>query len=360
MENDRYMKEGLDLKRMSLLFFDKIWFLLMTAVAGAFIGAGLYLAANLVFAPEKEYESVSKFYLNFDCDPSDYNELSYNGYTWNDLMKTDPILNYTMEGLPTDIDRETVMAATKAEILSDIRLLTITITTGNPDLTEKITIATKDSLLHLGESDELFVSIEDYGTVGPKRIIWDNRVTSAALTGAVCLFVFVLACMLFYYILDDSLYVEADGTKRYNLPVLGIVTANEPGTFQSYANEFLSNYRYCCKGKKKISLLSVDCMEDAIKTKQIIEKILSTERNEENHENIPVDMPETSTHIYENIRQTDGVILLVRFGRRNGKLVERAIGNMRMQDCNVIGIVIVEAKESFLKKYYMFQKEKRK
>lgn len=356
MENQRYMQEGVDVKRVFLLIKNKLWLLAVAVAAGALLGCGIYLLTMLVFAPEREYQAVSKVYLTFACDPEDYNELSYNGYTWNDLMATDPILNFTMDRLPSTVDRETVIGATKAEILSDIRLLTITITTPQPELTAQIMGATQESLVHLGETDPLFKNIEIYSTTEPALTVWDNRTVNAALTGGVIALVGVLLGIAFCYIMDDSVYVASDVEKRYQIPVLGIFTVNEPGTFQSYRNEFFANYTYLCKGIEKIALVSVDCAEDTEKADQLIDKMISAEKPIEESLFLPMAMPEEVPDVYEDIRNTDGVILTVRFGRRNGKRLERTLGNMRKQDCRVLGAVIVEADEKFLKAYYRGEK----
>lgn len=352
MENQRYMQEGIDIKRVFLLIRDKLWMLAAAVAAGALLGCGIYLLVHLVFAPEREYQSVSKIYLNFNCDPKDFNELSYNGYTWNDLMATDPILNYTMEELPAEVSQETVIEATKAEILSDIRLLTVTITAEEPELTAKIMEATQESLIHLGETDELFDSIEVYSTVGPEQIVWDNRTVNAAVTGAVIALFASLIGLVFFYVLDDSVYTPCDLEKRFGIPVLGIFTADRPGNFQNDANEFTANYSYLCKEKERISLMSIDCAEDVKKAQQMMDKLISAARPCGTHQNIPLEMPEEAPEVYEKIRETDGVILLVRYGGKNGRRLERALSNLEKQDCPVFGAVIVEADEKFLKMYY--------
>lgn len=356
MENQRYMQEGIDLKRIFLLMRKKIWVMAAAIIAGVLLGSGIYLLVHFVFASEPEYQAVSKIYLNFNCDPEDYNELSYNGYTWNDLMITDPILDHTMEGLPSGIDRETVINATKAEILSDIRLLTITITAKQPELTEQIMEATQASLVHLGNTDQLFESIQIYSTTTPERVVLDNRVVSAAVTGAVLAFLAVLLVMAFGYVLDDSVYVQGDVEKRYGIPVIGIFTAGGSGTSQSYAKEFFDNYTYICDELEEIALASIDCEEDARNAVQTIDRILSAENKSDEFDNVPVGMPEDTRDkkdIYEKIRWTKGVIIAIRFGSRNGKRLERAISNMKKQDCKILGAVIVEADEKFLNLYYM-------
>lgn len=352
MENERYMQGGVDLKKLFLRFTAKLWLVALAAALGAVLGAGIYLLGHLVFAPQQEYQAVSKIYLNFNCDPKDYGELAYNGYTWNDLMTTDPILNRTMEELPEHMERETVIQATKAEILSDIRLLTVTITTADPDLTAQIMRATQESLIRLGQTDELFRSIEIYSTEGPERIVWDNRSVRAAATGMVIALFLTLFVMLLYYVLDDSIYVEADVEKNYGLPVIGIFTASEPGTFQSYGSEFLANYSWLCRGCKTVSLLGVDSAGDAEKAVQTMEKIQSTGRMSEGIVNLPMSMPQDDASVYEEIRRTDGVIPVVRYGQGNGRRLERDIAGLKKQDCRILGVLIVEADGRFLKKYY--------
>lgn len=384
MENQRFMQEGIDGKRILLLFLKKMWFFAAAILAGAVIGSGIYLAAHVLFPANREYEQISKMYLNFNCEPEDFNELSYNGYTWNDLMATDPILNYTMANLPPETDRNMVIGATKAEILSDIRLLTITITTDTPELTSQIMEATQAALVHLGETDVLFDSIEIYSTEEPRQIVWDNRTAQAAATGMVIAFFVSLAAAGFCYVMDGSVYVAGDVEKRYGIPVIGIFTEEKEESAKGTSKEFLEKFRkslekeffanYCYMGRnmKAIGLVSADSAEDAKKAGDRIKRLTGRLRKEENKAAGPdgntggfhgdrdgtmpdlvYGMPEEDAGIYEKLREADGVILAVRFAGRNGKAIERLLDNLKKQDCKVMGAVIVDAKESFLRIYYM-------
>ena len=124
--SEEYVKKGIDLKRMYLRFQTKVWLLLMLTMAGAVVGGIAYQVARATRMPVT-YEAVSKLYISFGADESGEIYQYYNGYTWNDLLDADPILNRIMEYVPEGVSREEVAAATKAEILSDIRLLTITV-----------------------------------------------------------------------------------------------------------------------------------------------------------------------------------------------------------------------------------------
>ncbi len=406
MENQRYWQEGLDWKRIFLLWGKKLWLLAAAGLAGAVLGGGIYLAVCVLPAANREYETVSKVYLNFNCEPEDFNELSYNGYTWNDLMATDPILNTTMENLPPEIGRETVIGATKAEILSDIRLLTITITADRPELAAQIMEATQASLVHLGETDELFESIEIYSTTEPEQIVWDNRTVRAMITGAVIALLTAFLAAAFYYVMDDSVYVAEDVKRRYGILAMGILTkksgrdveredgVRNRGDEESHGRtgfekEFLANYCYLCRGMKKVAVVSVDSTEDGEEAAKRIEQLMEeaslleeanlSEKGERAVEGrgedgldadrqkkkdgaaagngkepicVALGMPEEDGDVYRRLRDAGGVILAVRFGGKNGKRIERLLGNLENQDCRVVGAVIVDGNENFLRMYY--------
>lgn len=361
MENERFMQEGIDGKRVLWLIWKKIWFFIGAVCAGAVLGGGIYLLAHLLFASQREYEAVSKLYLHFNCEPEDFNELAYNGYTWNDLMATDPILNYTMEKLPPEVDRETVIQATKAEILSDIRLLTVTITADRPELAAQIMEATQASLVHLGETDPLFDRIEIYSTLEPKQILWDNRTLRAAVAGAVIALFAALIAAAFYYVMDDSVYVAADVERRYGIPAIGILAEGNGKWIERFEAEFLANCSYLGRDMEELALVSVDAKEDAEKVGKRIELLREGKKTAENgrFEGMRLldgGMPEEDVEAYARLREADGVLVAVRFGGKNGKAMERLLGNLRKQDCKILGAVIVDAREDFLRMYYRYPK----
>lgn len=368
MENQKFMEEGIDGKRLLLLFGRKLWILAAALFAGALLGGGVYLLARLLAASEREYESVSKIYLHFNCSPQDFNELTYNGYTWNDLMATDPILDNTMENLPPEVNRETVINATKAEILSDIRLLTITVTADRPELAAQIMEATQISLVHLGETDELFESIEIYSTSQPRQIVWDDRTMQAVLTGMALAFFIVLVAAAFYFVMDDSVYTAEDVEKRYGIPAIGVLAEGERKFTRGLEEEFLANYFYLGREMETTALISVDSAQSAEKAGNRIQELLEKRIAEEKEDrtgnserkgklrNLVYGLAEEDTKIYSRLREADGVLIAVRFGAKNGKRMERLLGNLKKQDCRILGAVIVEADESFLRMYYMGRK----
>ena len=101
MTEREWRDRGADLKLMSLLLIKRIRIVILGTVLGAAICGGIYFLCHVVYAPAREYEAVSKLYLTFAADDDGDAYQYYNGYTWNDLMGTEPILDYAMECVRT-------------------------------------------------------------------------------------------------------------------------------------------------------------------------------------------------------------------------------------------------------------------
>ena len=112
--NEEYLNRGMDLKRLALYLQKKIWLVIMLAILGATCGSIFYQVVRSMKMPV-EYASVSKLYISFGNDENGDVYQYYNGYTWNDLIDADPILDIVMSSLP-GYDRDQVREATKAEM----------------------------------------------------------------------------------------------------------------------------------------------------------------------------------------------------------------------------------------------------
>ena len=203
-EKMKYGNEGIDCKKLMLCFLQKIWVVVLAAVIGAVLSGGVYLLHNVVLNSNREYRAVSKVYLDFAPDESGEIYQEYNGYTWNDLMSTELILDTTMSYLPDTYTEEEVVAATKAEILSDLRLLTITITTSDADKTAEILKATDFSLVDMGDREKEFIDIEVIKETEPELVAADERLLQAVLIGLVTALTVTVLGMAFIYVFNDK------------------------------------------------------------------------------------------------------------------------------------------------------------
>ena len=193
MTDRDWMKEGIDVNLILLLYRKKVWISLLWALAGGLLAGGLYFIVHVLYAPAREYEAVSKLYLTFAADDDGEAYQYYNGYTWNDLMKTEPILDKVMEGLPEGTDREWIKDTIAADILSDIRLLTITVRTHDGAEAGRIIRAAEDALVRFGQEMVEFEKIEVIEHGQAALVVVENETFRAVAAGLVVGFLLSLA-----------------------------------------------------------------------------------------------------------------------------------------------------------------------
>ncbi len=371
--NEEYRNREMDLKRLVLFFQKKLWLVIMLVILGATAGGILYQMLHSMKMPV-EYQAVSKLYISFGHDESGEVYQYYNGYTWNDLLDTDPIMDLVMMYLP-GYEKEQVMEATTAEILSDIRLLTITVRGEEEKFVREVSRATENGLKEFGRESEELEQIKVIRSGVPQRVYWDDRTSAACITGAVILGVISLLVIGFNYALDEAVYVQEDIEKRYGVKALGILTRSQKG-LEPYARELKANIRYAVGEKKAFAVVDMDNHADLRGSE--LERILNREamevfggghtREEEdfgwNFAKEEEQLPEgewkvtafgedvLSEEECRQLREIGGVILLLPFGVDVGRKTSRILSLLKNQDCPVIGMVVAQADEEFLNRYY--------
>ena len=372
---EEYRNREMDLKRLVLYFQKRIWLVIMLTVLGAAAGGILYQMLHSMKMPV-EYQAVSKLYISFGHDESGEVYQYYNGYTWNDLLDTDPIMDLVMVYLP-GYEKEQVTESTTAEILSDIRLLTITVRGEDEKFVREISYAVENGLKEFARESEELEQIKVIRAGVPERVYWDDRTTAACVTGAVILGVLSLLVLGFNYALDEAVYVQEDIERRYGVKALGILTRSQKG-LEPYARELKANIRYAVGEKKAFAV--VDMGNHADLRGGELERLLNremlevfgggshTKEEEDFGWNFAKEEEEELSHgdwkvtaFGENvlseeecrqIREIGGVILLLPFGVDVGRKTSRILSLLKNQDCPLIGMVIAQADEEFLNRYY--------
>lgn len=373
--NEEYNKKGIDLKRMYLRFQAKAWLLLMLTVAGAVVGGFAYQVARATRMPVA-YEAVSKLYISFGVDESGEIYQYYNGYTWNDLLDADPILNRIMEYVPEGISREEVKAATKAEILSDIRLLTITVEGSTEKFVREVQAAVESGLTdYAGESEEI-KRIKVIRTDEPYRVLWDDKTVTACVTGAVIFAAISCLFMAFFYVLDEAVYTQEDVERKYPYKALGLIAKSQKG-LQPYARELRTNITYVLGDMRNFAL--IDMENHCEIRKEEVERLLNIDKyifvggdgeaggltwfipksdDDEDEEKegewkaAAFNGDALAEEECRRIRELGGAIILIPFGEDVGRKTQRVLSLLKNQDCKVLGMVVSQADEEFLNRYY--------
>lgn len=313
MNQKELEKEGADLKLIALLLLKKIWVILLSALAGAAVFGMVYGVVYRNEVSDRKYTAESKYYISFkETMEKNYLDHYYNGHTWNDLLSSDPILGYAMTLLPENYDRTYVDDCVKAEILSDVRVLTTTVEADTPDEAELIQAALEQAVIHfgtVGENLEQIVLIRSDEPVLER--VADEWLRVLCVGAFIGVFTAIVVLLLFIAI-QDAVYLPEQFRTRYGIPVAGM---------ENYEAQLERNLAYLTAGKECITVRMQEVFAD-------------------------------TDFEYEKARKSDGIILQFPQGAANSKKLGYVLEELRMQDCKVICAVMTDVDAALMKWYY--------
>lgn len=222
MANYNNRTQEVDLKRILRYILCRAWLIVLITAVGTLLGAGIYKLYTGITNGETKYRISNDYYIYFNYDEFIHAEDFYNAYTWNGFLMDDPIVDYAMTLLPSDYSKEQVKAAVSGEILSDYRVLTVHVTSTDPDMTQKISDAYIEALRNFGETEDMLEEVRVW-SVGDIYVLDENtRTPNAAFLGGFIGLIVAIFGLLFAAALDDGIYSERDWIKRYgDIPWLG-------------------------------------------------------------------------------------------------------------------------------------------
>lgn len=319
LKNEVYMKQGMDLKRLVLVLGRKLWLMLAAVIVGAGLGGITYKIVTNITNGEPEYRASADYYITFFKDGVDY----YNAYTWDGILRDDPIVDYALTLLPEEITKDMVKAAVTGEMLGDYRILTVHVNAESKEKADMIAKAYQESLWHFGQKIELLDEVALWSQEEAVPFEKNTKTANAAFLGALIAFFLASFALLFYYVLEDAVYVERDAKERFGLPVYGLLTkGNDELQKQMFADNLKTVFRD----------LEVETW---------------------NGEIIP------TAEDCEHLRKADNVLINIPWGRNNCRQAERVLRQLELQGVTVKGIMITEASDEFVKAYYAIERNKK-
>ncbi|MCI9397826.1 MAG: hypothetical protein HFI55_13060 [Lachnospiraceae bacterium] len=317
MKDGRYADDGMDLKKYMMCLLGRLPLIFGALIGGALLGAVVYAAVRTVPESEREYQAFAKVYLDFAADETGEVYQAYNGYTWNDLMAADPIMELTLQNLPADYTREETEAAVRAEILSDIRLLTITVTSHRAERTDAILGAAVQALETYGGQAKEFLEIHAIQKTEARLVVADSRMAQAVFLGASLGLLLSLLGFSLCYVMDDRIFVAGDIRRVTEVSFLGYASGEE-----TLKRDYETNLAYLREKVGNIQICEVE------RGKSFSEKEL------------------------QEMRRADGVVLSLPFGAVHGAFLSYVTEQLRTQDCTLCGVAVRDADGRFLRKYY--------
>ncbi len=224
METKEYWKEGIDSKEYLIRFLFQLKKFILIGVAGAVIGSGLYLIIMLMATRVAVYQSEMEYYIDFAGNQLEGGHY-YNDFTWNTAIASDLILGRAM-GQLEGYDREAVKQMITADVLSDVRYLTITVRGKDAQEVDEVSVAIGETLEYFGTQekavrdtfDRIF-KIEDSGVIKVSKSLFTWR---AACLGFVIGFLTAWFGFSIQFAVADAFYTRANVERYLRIPSLGI------------------------------------------------------------------------------------------------------------------------------------------
>ncbi|MFV0362817.1 MAG: hypothetical protein ACK5LL_06980, partial [Suipraeoptans sp.] len=193
-----YGKEPCDLRLIVLRLLEDLKMIVLLTVMGTIVFGGSYYVKNIVFVSEKYYAATSSYYVEYDIDPQVGNQYTYiNGVSWNSWIKTEEFLSEISGFMKSEVGKDELKQYLSANLPSDLRMPTTTVTTTDPNLSLEIAEAVEQSFLLFADKQ---IEIDEIRVVDSakeaKLIVPDVRPIRAFVLGGLISFLFVLGIYL--------------------------------------------------------------------------------------------------------------------------------------------------------------------
>lgn len=351
MNNENaYMQRTIDFKKMWLLYMERIGLIITITIFVAAISAGIYKVYQALTYEGDFYRVSSDYYITFNFDEHANSVDYYNAYTWDSILRDDPIVDGALAVLPADYSKEEIKASITGEMLGDYRILTVHSTHANPDRAEAIAAAYAESLVAFADKIDMLNTIEKWSNDECHLVVEEDLTANATLLGAVVGVVAAFFVLLFACLMDDSIYLEKDFTERFHVPFLGMLTRKQS---QVYVQELKDNTNYLLKADGTYYMVSAESFDEGSQRDMVRKSDMDT-AVAKIKEIAPAlrEYIDASGDNLNKLRNSDGAVLVLPWGDKNGRRAEKLMEFLKKQDCKIAGAVITDADDNFLKKYY--------
>ena len=288
----------IDLRRFFRQFVKRFWIVIAATVLGTLLGCVIYVIYSNVMSGNTVYRIRNDYYITFNHEEFPNGVDYYNAYTWDGILRDDPIVNKALEEAP-DVTKQQILESVTGEILGDYRILTVVVTGTDKALVQKISDAYKVALPSFADKIDMLKTIELWTDAEIEVYDAYTREKNAAFLGALIGLLVSLFAVLMYGIFDDAIYTERDWVIRYpQIPYLGKRDTDEYNVNRSHLLEYDGNY--------------IELATDQFR----------------------YDLNE-----FDRMRAADGVILKLRPGTDKTEVMDKVVYTLMKQDVKIVGVM---------------------
>lgn len=353
---DRFLQEKFDNRRFLLLNINKIWQIVVGAVAGACLFAFLCYLKTDILQGKPLYRAQTLYGITFDREQVDNIHDYYNDYTWNEILDSDQIAGRAA-GKLGDLSKEEIAAATTIPTMSDIRFIWVYVDMESKEQADRVMAALGEALQEFALATDGFTEIAVWDVKETEQIREVSLIGRMTVGGAVIGALAACFIICFTNAMDDSVYTEQDVKERLGVPSAGVIMKSGKQQPEFFEKELTENLKKLLGGKLGegktgiIGILSADSIfgysagSEMESLKEVLDKCFpdaevveasvgQSERTDADHS------------------KTDVSILPIPYGKKNGKTLELVWKDLVLQERLPDAVVIVGADEKFYRRYY--------
>lgn len=340
MQENQSIREPMDLRLLFLRLWKQAGKILLITLLGVIVLGGGYYWKEFIHTPAR-YMATSLYQVEYVLDPVTGNEYTYiNGTTWNQWLGTKEFLDLLYRNLEGSedaaIDRDTMKGYLSARLQSDLRMPDTSVTTPDPELSLRLAAAVEKSMVDFAQGQKGIDNIRVVDPAAEAPAYTEAKPLNACILSAVLTFFLTVVILTIKELGSDSIWLPVTLQKRYGLRVLG--------TLNSW--ELKENTSYLLRYLRKAAVLPVgrETMDPAVM--EALQKVAEPCRLE------ALPCVERHPQISGQLRERDGLILVIEAGPHIGRRLDAALEYLKLQECLVTAALLAHADEQLIRRYY--------
>lgn len=206
-----------DSKLVTLLIFKNIKFIIIGIVLGALL-VGVPYSLSKTVVGNFNYRGEVTAHVEFGEDSAGNMYQYINYFSWSQWITSDKYMD-VLEPQLSGLDREFIRKSLNAEIRSDERIATFSITTHNPDTTDRISKAVAETFAEFAKTIPEVKDAEVITHTDAVKYFVFNKIPEAFTFGAIIGFAAAVFLVWLWVLSDDSVYIPELFEKDRNLVV---------------------------------------------------------------------------------------------------------------------------------------------
>lgn len=329
-----YGKEPFDLRLTALRLLRNLHKILGITLAGTLLFGGGYYVKNVALGEDPVYTATSTYKLSYVTEPSQSGDYYINEMTWNTYVHSEEFLEKVGEHLQPDSGLVPSAEMIEAKLDSDVHVPSTVVSTGSESWTLLLARAVEETMTaDFAQSNEQVASVRLIDpAVTAQEVYPDVRPVRAFVLSAVLSFFFAVTLFLLREIGSDDIWLPATLSARYGLPAVGTM----------HSRELESNLDYRFRGKQSVAVCAADERIDPAAVTAALKR-----------EWTPVPAPLSDPDACGVLRESEGVLLVVKAGIHAGKPLEYVLEYLRAQEIDVTAALLWDADERLIRAYYL-------